>query len=162
MGANQWALRWLDVGVTAGILNVERRVDAYGEEGPPKSDAGTRVVSLSSMMLRSLKEWRLQSKFSNANDLIFPNKKGRFMCHDNLIKRLYKPTLAVAGVSGINWHSLRHYAVSTWIEAGLAPKTIQTFAGHSSLAITMDRYGHLFPSDDHKAAMNAIAEELMG
>ncbi len=26
----------------------------------------------------------------------------------------------------------------------------------------MDRYGHLFPSDDHKAAMDAIAGELMG
>ena len=52
-------------------------------------------------------------------------------------------------------------AVSAWIEAGLAPKTIQTFAGHSSLQVTMDRYGHLFPSDDHKAAMDAIARELM-
>jgi len=61
-----------------------------------------------------------------------------------------------------NGTSLRHYAVSTWIEAGLAPKTIQTFAGHSSLQVTMDRYGHLFPSDDHKAAMDAIAGELMG
>jgi integrase len=44
----------------------------------------------------------------------------------------------------------------------LAPKTIQTFAGHSSLAVTMDRYGHLFPSDDLKAAMDAIAGELLG
>lgn len=45
---------------------------------------------------------------------------------------------------------------------GVAPKTVQTFAGHSSLQVTMDRYGHLFPSDDHKAAMDAIAGELMG
>jgi integrase len=44
----------------------------------------------------------------------------------------------------------------------LAPKTIQTFAGHSSLAVTVDRYGHLFPSGDHKAGMDAIAGELMG
>jgi len=28
--------------------------------------------------------------------------------------------------------------------------------------ITMDRYGHLFPSDDHEAAMDVIAGELMG
>jgi integrase len=114
------------------------------------------------MLLRSLKEWRLQSKFSGDGDLIFSNRKGGYMGHDNLVKRRYKPTLEAAGVSGINWHSLRHYAVSTWIEAGLAPKTVQTFAGHSSLAVTMDRYGHLFPSDDHKAAMDAIAGELMG
>jgi len=58
--------------------------------------------------------------------------------------------------------SVRHYAISTWIEAGLTPKTVQTLAGHSSLQVTMDRYGHLFPSDDHKAAMDAIAGELMG
>ena len=39
---------------------------------------------------------------------------------------------------------------------------MKTFTGHSSLAVTMDRYGHLFPSVDHKAAMDAIADELMG
>jgi integrase len=157
----QWALCWGDVDAAARMLSVERRVDVYGKEGPPKSEAGIREVPLSSMLLRSLKEWRLQSKYSANDDLIFPNKKGRYMGHDNLVKRRYKPMLEAAGVSGINWHSLRHYAVSTWIEAGLAPKTVQTFAGHSSLQVTMDRYGHLFPSDDHKAAMDAIAGELI-
>jgi hypothetical protein len=34
-------------------------------------------------------------------------------------------------------------------------KTVQTFAGH--LQVAMDRYGHLFKSDHHKAAMNTIA-----
>jgi integrase len=43
------------------------------------------------------------------------------------------------------WHSLRHFAVSCWIEAGLAPKTVQTFVGHATLQMTMDTYGHLFP-----------------
>ena len=61
-----------------------------------------------------------------------------------------------------NWHALRHFAVSCWIEAGLSPKTVQTFAGHSSLQVTMDRYGHLFKSDDHKKAMDAIAKDMFG
>ena len=59
-----------------------------------------------------------------------------------------------------NWHSLRHFAISTWIEVGLSPQIIQTFAGHSSLQVTMDRYGHLFKSEDHRKAMNEIADEL--
>ena len=59
-----------------------------------------------------------------------------------------------------NWHSLRHFTISTWIEVGLSPKTVQTFAGHSSLHVTMDRYGHLFKSDDHKRAMDEIATGL--
>ena len=45
-----------------------------------------------------------------------------------------------------NWHALRHFAISCWIEADMKPKTVQTFAGHSSLQVTMDRYGHLFKS----------------
>jgi integrase len=158
----QWALRWRDVDFEIRELNIQRRVDSYGSEGPPKSAAGIRFVPLSEVIVRMLKEWRLQSGFSGGEDYIFPNKKGRHTCHDNLVKRHYKPTMKAAGVSGINWHSLRHYAVSTWIEAGLAPKTVQTFAGHSSLQVTMDRYGHLFPSDNHKAAMDEIAGELMG
>ncbi|TMK13027.1 MAG: hypothetical protein E6G75_16660, partial [Alphaproteobacteria bacterium] len=59
-----------------------------------------------------------------------------------------------------NWHGLRHFAVSCWIETGLTPKTVQTFAGHASLQVTMDRYGHLFPNEDHKKAMDQIAKGL--
>ena len=48
------------------------------------------------------------------------------------------------------------------IWCAVSGKTVQTFAGHSSLQVTMDRYGHLFPSDNHNVAIEAIAGELMG
>jgi integrase len=97
------------------------------------------------------------------------------MGHDNLIKRQFLPlfekleaahnedpaTIPVP-LRRFNWHALRHFAVSCWIEAGLTPKTVQTFAGHASLQVTMDRYGHLFPSEDHKTAMDQIAKVLIG
>jgi hypothetical protein len=54
--------------------------------------------------------------------------------------------------------ALRHLVL---IDAGLSPKAVQTFAGHSSLQVTMDRYGHLFKSDAHNEAMNAIAREML-
>jgi hypothetical protein len=41
------------------------------------------------------------------------------------------------------------------------PETVSTFAGHSRLAVTMDRYGHLFKTDGHKKAMDAIERELL-
>ncbi|MDH3665192.1 MAG: hypothetical protein OEU92_35120 [Alphaproteobacteria bacterium] len=37
-----------------------------------------------------------------------------------------------------------------------------TAEGHSSLQVTMDRYGHLFPSEDHQEAMERIARGLFG
>jgi hypothetical protein len=50
--------------------------------------------------------------------------------------------------------------VSCWIDAGLSPKTVQTFAGHSTLSVT-NTDGHLFRWDDQKAAMDAIALEIV-
>jgi integrase len=135
-------------------------VDAYGEEGSPKTAAGVRSVPLSAQFVSALKAWKLQSRFSKPDDLIFASRQGGHIGHDNLIKRQFLPHLASVKVKRFNWHSLRHFAVSTWIEAGMSPKTVQTFAGRASLQVTMDRYGHLFPSEDHKRAMDNIAQHL--
>jgi integrase len=156
----QWAARWSDVDFDKAEFHISRRVDAYGELGPPKTAAGVRRVPLSAQLVAILKAWKLQSRFSRADDLIFPNRQGGFIGHDNLIKRQFLPLFSETKAKRFNWHGLRHFAVSTWIEAGLSPKTVQTFAGHSSLQVTMDRYGHLFPSEDHNRAMDRIAQQL--
>jgi integrase len=167
------ALRWRHLDLDKGEVTIEARVDAYREEDVTKTAAGMRTVPIGTAVVTMLKEWKLRSKFKKADDLVFPNKRGAYTGHDNMIKRKFLPLFDAAAekhkedpaaypaVERFNWHALRHYAVSTWIEAGLAPKTIQAFAGHSSLQITMDRYGHLFRSDDHKAAMDSIAKGLI-
>jgi len=64
------------------------------------------------------------------DDLIFPNRKGHHLGHDNLVKRRFLPLFnRQPTVERFNWHGLRHFAVSCWIEERLAPKTVQTFAG---------------------------------
>jgi integrase len=169
----QWAVRWRDVDLESGQLHIGRRVDAYREEGVPKSAAGVRTVPISSQLTAMLKAWKLKSQFKAPDDLIFPNREGNHTSHDDLVKRRFMPLFASleaghqadparfpAPPRRFNWHALRHFAVSSWIEGGFAPKTVQTFAGHASLQVTMDRYGHLFPSEDHKKAMDQIAKGL--
>jgi integrase len=156
----QWAAKWKDVDFDKGELHIRLRVDAYGEEGSPKSTAGVRMVPLSDQLISALRAWKLRSKFSKPTDLIFPNARGNHIGHDNLVKRQFLPLFERLRLKRFNWHGLRHFAISTWIEAGMAPKTVQTFAGHASLQITMDRYGHLFPSQSHKQAMDQIARGL--
>jgi integrase len=169
----QWAARWRDADLETGHLHIGRRVDAYREEGVPKSTAGVRTVPISNQLTAMLKAWKPKSKFKAPDDLIFPNGEGNHTGHDNLVKRHFSPlfdSLEAAYRSDpmrfpapprrFNWHALRHFAVSSWIEAGFTPKAVQTFAGHASLQITMDRYGHLFPSEDHKKAMDQIAKGL--
>lgn len=169
------ALRWHHVNFKKGELAVEGRVDAYGDEDTTKTAAGLRKVPLGNDVLSALKGWRLQSSYSRPDDLIFPNRDGQYTCHANMVKRRFyplfdrladlhakSPVQHPAPPERFNWHALRHFAISCWIEAGLAPKAVQTFAGHSSLQVTLDRYGHLFPSADHKVAMDGIAKDLFG
>ena len=167
------ALRWRHFNFAEQEVTIEARVDAYGDEDVTKTAAGMRTLPLSMAVVNALKEWKIRSKHSHSDDLVFPNKRGGYTGHDNMVKRHFLPlfeTLAAMhdmdpvrhapAPNRFNWHALRHFAVSCWIDAGLAPKTVQTFAGHSSLQVTMDRYGHLFKSDDHKKAMDAIATGL--
>ena len=152
------ALRWHHLNLdNYQAVKVETRVDAYNEEDAPKSAAGIREVPLSSSIVKQLKEWKLRSKWSKPTDLVFPNGSGSFMRHTHMITGHFYPLFDKIEVTRFNWHALRHFAVSCWIEADMKPKTVQTFAGHSSLAMTMDLYGHLFKSDDHRAAMDTIA-----
>lgn len=167
------ALRWKHLDFDKAEATIQARVDAYGQEDVTKTAAGMRTVPLGSHVVTMLKTWKLRAKFKKPDDLVFPSSRGSYVGHDNMIKRKFNPLFdklakqhqknpsAHVAVSRFNWHGLRHFAVSCWIEAGLAPKTVQTFAGHSSLQVTMDRYGHLFKSEDHKRAMDAIARGLI-
>lgn len=38
------------------------------------------------------------------------------------------------------------------IAAGVNAKALSTFMGHSSIQITLDRYGHLMPGSEEEAA----------
>lgn len=167
------ALRWKHIDLEKAAVTIETRVDAHKTEDAPKSKAGFRTIPVGADVVKRLREWKLKSKFSKATDLVFPNSKGRYKAHTCLLEDRFYPLFrmlaerheadpenAPPAPTRFGWHALRHFAVSCWIEAGMAPKAVQTFAGHSTLAMTMSVYGHLFPSDDHGRAMDAIAKEL--
>lgn len=53
-----------------------------------------------------------------------------------------------AGLAPLRIHDLRHTAVALWIAAGANPKQIAVRAGHTSVSVVLDRYGHLLPQHD--------------
>jgi hypothetical protein len=46
--------------------------------------------------------------------------------------------------------------VALWIAQGASPKQIATWAGHTSVSVVLDRYGHLFPGHED-AVMQRLA-----
>ena len=152
-------LRWSDLDLDVGILRVRQRADETGKMGPPKSAAGTRDIPMSPWLVNVLKRWRLECpRARGALDLVFPNGKGRVENHANIANRgLYETErklamVNAAGAPRYGMHSLRHFFASLMIEQAHLPKRVQEMLGHSSLQMTYDRYGHLFPADDGERA----------
>ena len=52
----------------------------------------------------------------------------------------------------LDFHALRHTCGAWLALAGVQPKVIQTIMRHSTITLTMDTYGHLFPGQEADAA----------
>jgi integrase len=60
---------------------------------------------------------------------------------------------SAARLAPLRPHDLKHSGVAFLAAAGVDPSEIARRAGHSSVAFTYDRYGHLFPEIDKQAAL---------
>ncbi len=107
--------------------------------------------------LRELLAAHLAANVSDDSEaLIFTSLEGQPLRNSNFRRRVWHRATADAGLAeGLRIHDLRHTCASLLIAQGAHPKAIQVHLGHSSISVTMDRYGHLFPSD-----MEALAADL--
>jgi integrase len=177
-------LRWEDVDLEARELHVRQRADKYNQIGRPKSEAGERTVPLPPIVVNTLKEWKLACPKGELG-LAFPNGLGKVESLANIINRGLIPTQIAAGVSVdtgrkgedgkpviqaryTGMHALRHFYASWCINRladgglGLPPKVVQDRLGHSSISMTMDTYGHLFPRGDDAEELAAAEHALLG
>lgn len=142
-------LRWCDVDFDAGTIRVTQRADAWGKMGSPKSAAGRRDIPLVPMVLNTLRQRK------QPGELVFTNTLGGVISHHNFHTYVWKPLLKACGLD-YEFHSLRHAAASLFIELGWQPKRVQAVMGHSSITMTFDRYGHLFPQGDVSEDMKRL------
>ena len=165
-------LRWADVDLKSGELHVRQRADRWNKIGAPKSDAGRRTVPLGPELILALKQWKLACP-KGEHDLVFPTSTGAIDHHKNVLRSL-EPIMKAAGVvtkSGkpkYALHSLRHFFASWCINPKdrggreLSAKVVQTLLGHSSIVMTLDVYGHLFPTGSDRAELAASEKALFG
>jgi integrase len=156
---------------------VRQRADRYSAIGKPKSEAGERTVPLTPIVANTLREWKLACPNSEAG-LVFPSTGGLVEHHKNIVERGLVPTMIAAGVA-INdgekimrakytgLHALRHFYAS-WcinrrVDGGLElpAKVVQERLGHSSIIMTMDVYGHLFPRGDDSEELAEAERSLL-
>ena len=162
-------LRWSDVDLKAAELHVRQRADRYNNIGSPKSNSSVRTIPLDrEAMVPALKEWKLKCPPS---DFVFPTSTGRIEHHANMLRGLtaimIKSGVIEKGEPKYALHAFRHFFASWCINPKarggreLPPKQVQYLLGHSTISMTFDIYGHLFPSEGNRDELTAAVRELL-
>lgn len=126
-------------------VHVVEQMDLTGRRvSEPKTAAGRRWVTLPESVVAELTD---HIAGRSPSDLVWTAPAGGALAHRNFM-RTWHPACASVGLAGVTPHDLRHTAVALAIAEGAHPKAIQARMGHSSITVTLDRYGHLFPEVD--------------
>jgi integrase len=110
------------------------------------------VLALPKFLRRMLAE-HLDTVPAHPDALVFTAPKGGPLRHKGFKDRVWRPALAQAGLPGdLRVHDLRHTTVALLVKAGAHPKAVQRHMRHSSIQVTLDTYGHLFPDEQDRLA----------
>jgi integrase len=146
------ALRWQDVDLAAGELQVERSYDPKAVEYvEPKSRSGRRRVPIAAILRGHLRALAIASRRSDPAALVFGDRPDVPFHYGAMITRT-REAWEAAELDPIGLHAARHTAASVMIAAGVNVKALSEFLGHSTITITLDRYGHLLPGSIAEAA----------
>ena len=128
----------------------ENAVEVRGtvEWGVPKTRAGRRTVPMTAAVTAALERHLADHVDPAPASLVFGGTGGGVLRAGSWRHRFWLPAVRAAGLDGLRIHDLRHTAVSLWIAAGASPTQIATWAGHTSVSVVLDRYGHLYEGND--------------
>ncbi len=169
-------LRWRDVDFDKRELHVRQRADCYSAIGSPKSEAGERTVPLTPTVFNTLREWKLACPKGKL-DLVFPTGKGNVEIALEHRQARARPDTCRRGRDRVGSRrgpgeihrpsrapALLCVVVHQRSDRGgleLPAKVVQERLGHSSIMMTMDVYGHLFPRGDDSAKLAEAESKLL-
>jgi integrase len=149
-------LRGLKIRVTEQLVQLE---DGSFVRKEPKTGAGVRSISISEAMASLLAAHLREFCAPEPDGLVFANGAGNPLSSSSFLTHHFRKAQAATGVN-CRFHDLRHTSVALAISSGAHPKAIQARMGHSSINVTLDRYGHLFPQLD-EAIAEAFGRQLL-
>ena len=159
-------LRWCDVDLEKGTLNVRHSMERVKGEGlrlaEPKSERAKRQLRIPQVCLMAMLNHRVTqdkerqwagSKWQDGG-FVFTTGVGTPM-HPDDVSRLFPTVLKAAKLPKVRFHDLRHSCATLLLSLGVHAKLVQETLGHSSYQLTMDTYSHMIP-----ALRNEVADRM--
>jgi integrase-like protein len=150
-----WALRIGRINLLAATVEIaESASEAGGWSIGPTKTGKRRTIAIPRFLAQMLGEHT--GRYPSADGFIFTAAEGGPVLHHNFRRRHFTPAVENALLpEGLRPHDLRHTAAALLIAAGRHLEEVKNHLGHSSIRVTSDRYGHLFP-EARAAVANAL------
>ena len=148
---------------------VEAAVEVSRLEWGPVKTHEARVVRMPRSVAEEVAA-SLAARPHSPEALVFTAPLGGPLSRADFVRNYFKPAVLAANEAiaklpkdrrpaplpdGLRFYDLRHTCASLLIAQGASIKAVQAQLGHATASITLDTYGHLFPSE-----MEALADRL--
>ncbi len=165
------ALRWREVDLERGSVAVTgtlQRVRGAGlVRGEPKTARSRRQVRLTPTAVAALRRQQAAQAAARlvagdrwvAGDWVFAGPLGTPL-RPEAVRLHFGALLKRAGLPPIRFHDLRHTAATLLLGQGVHPKVVADLLGHTTVAMTLDRYSHVAVAM-HQQAADAL-EAVLG
>lgn len=149
-----------------GSVTIDRQMsESRNEFSTPKSNK-PRVIVLCGKA-RGIVESRISEIMDHRKDdpgfdpldIVFFGKAGTPLPYSRVFRQ-FKKAAKLFGRPDLRLHDLRHTFATVSLEAGVDVKTLQETLGHSSAAMTLDRYSHSTDGMKRKAA--SVLDSVFG
>lgn len=111
----------------------------------PKTDCSTRTIEIPEFLKKEIAEY-VEKHFQ------MPEDERLFPIVARTIQKRVARYIEASGVKKIRVHDFRHSHASYLINQGVQPLIIKERLGHKDIKITMNTYGHLYPSQQKEVA----------
>jgi integrase len=148
---------------------IEAAVEVSRLEWGPVKTHEARVVRMPRSVAEEVAA-SLVARPQSPEALVFTAPMGGPLSRADFVRNCFKPAVLAANEAiaklpkgrrpaplpdGLRFYDLRHTCASLLIAQGASIKAVQAQLGHATASITLDTYGHLFPSE-----MEALADRL--
>jgi integrase len=124
------------------------------EFGPTKNRRN-RNVTVPEFLMKRIGEHLDSYAVHDPDALMLGSPRGGPLRFSNFRHGVWSTAPEGTDLEGVRIDDLRRTAASILIDQGLHPKIVQQHLGHSSIVVSMNRYGHLYPSDTERV-QNAL------
>jgi integrase len=160
------ALRRTDIDLAARTVRVQRTLTELQRGGlafgPPKSDAGTRLVVFPKLITPALSGHLANFVATQADALIFTAPSGVLLRRSNFRRRVWLPAIAAAHLPPIHFHDLRQTGNHLTANSGANLRELMARMGHSSTRAALV-YLHLTDERQREIAdsLNQLAKDQL-